>query len=214
MTPSPCGPRTCATAWSGSTPDPPQGAQRHGLETERSFLVGSFPGGITDEQTDTLAATWQTAAGADADLWYPWFSVENGPEDPFRPIAVVVTLLAGIVTLGATTVAIGLARADGRRDDEVLDAVGASPGVRRLVSTWQAALLTLVGSLVGVALGTLPLRALTLRFTPTPDGVVHMPFAPDPVSLAVLGLGLPVLVTAGVWAVAGRRRRVAVRRTA
>ncbi|PYY51756.1 ABC transporter permease [Curtobacterium sp. MCBD17_023] len=192
----------------------PQGAQRHGLETERSFLVGSFPGGITDEQTDTLAATWQTAAGADADLWYPWFSVENGPEDPFRPIAVVVTLLAGIVTLGATTVAIGLARADGRRDDEVLDAVGASPGVRRLVSTWQAALLTLVGSLVGVALGTLPLRALTLRFTPTPDGVVHMPFAPDPVSLAVLGLGLPVLVTAGVWAVAGRRRRVAVRRTA
>ncbi|PYY41412.1 FtsX-like permease family protein [Curtobacterium sp. MCPF17_046] len=192
----------------------PQGAQRHGLETERSFLVGSFPGGITDEQTDTLAATWQTAAGADADLWYPWFSVENGPEDPFRPIAVVVTLLAGIVTLGATTVAIGLARADGRRDDEVLDAVGASPGVRRLVSTWQAALLTLVGSLVGVALGTLPLRALTLRFTPTPDGVVHMPFAPDPVSLAVLGLGLPVLVTAGVSAVAGRRRRVAVRRTA
>jgi putative ABC transport system permease protein len=192
----------------------PQGAERHGLETQRSFLAGSFPGGMSDEQADTLAATWRTAVGADADLWYPWFSVENGPEDPFRPVAVVVTLLAGIVTLGATTVAIGLARADGRRDDEVLDAVGASPGVRRLVSTWQAAVLTLVGSLVGVALGTLPLRALTLRFTPTPDGVVHMPFAPDPVSLAVLGLGLPVLVTAGVWAVTGRRRRVAVRRTA
>ncbi|WIB26435.1 ABC transporter permease [Curtobacterium sp. MCSS17_015] len=192
----------------------PQGAERHGVATERSFLVGSFPGGLPDEQADALAATWQTAAGADADLWYPWFSVETGPEDPFRPIAVVVTLLAGIVTLGATTVAIGLARADGRRDDEVLDAVGASPGVRRLVSTWQAAVLTLVGSLVGVVLGTLPLRALTLRFTPTPDGVVHMPFALDPVSLAVLGLGLPVLVTAGVWAVAGRRRRVAVRRTA
>ena len=35
--------------------------------------------------------------------------------NPFRPIALVVVLLAGIVTLGATTVAIGLARADGRR---------------------------------------------------------------------------------------------------
>ncbi|QWS33295.1 ABC transporter permease [Curtobacterium aetherium] len=192
----------------------PQAAARHGLETDPDFLVGSFPDGISDEQSDALAATWQTSVGRDADLWFPSFAVETGPDDPFRPIAIVVTILAGIVTLGATIVAIGLARADGRRDDEVLDAIGASPGVRRRVSTWQAAVLTLVGSLVGVALGILPLRALTLRFTPTPTGVVHMPFAPDPVSLAVLALGLPVLVTAGVWLVAGRRRRVAVRRTA
>ncbi|MDN4649541.1 FtsX-like permease family protein [Curtobacterium sp. PsM8] len=192
----------------------PQGAARHGLETAPNYLVGSFPDGMSTERADTLAATWQAAAGQQADTWYPSFTVEAGPQDPFRPIALVVVLLAGIVTLGATTVAIGLARADGRRDDEVLDAIGASPGVRRRVSTWQAAVLTLVGSLVGVALGVLPLRALTLRFTPTPLGVSHLPFAPDPTSLVVLAIGLPLLVTAGVWAVAGRRRRVAVRRTA
>ncbi|PZF69016.1 hypothetical protein DEJ33_01225 [Curtobacterium sp. MCPF17_047] len=192
----------------------PQGAARHGLETEPNYLVGSFPDGMSTERSDALAATWQASAGQQADSWYPSFTVEAGPQDPFRPIALVVVLLAGIVTLGATTVAIGLARADGRRDDEVLDAIGASPGVRRRVSTWQAAVLTLVGSLVGVALGVLPLRALTLRFTPTPLGVSHLPFAPDPTSLVVLALGLPLLVTAGVWAVAGRRRRVAVRRTA
>ncbi|GAA1493027.1 FtsX-like permease family protein [Curtobacterium herbarum] len=192
----------------------PQGAARHGLETARNYLVGSFPDGMSTERSDALAATWQAAAGQQAETWYPSFTVEAGPQDPFRPIALVVVLLAGIVTLGATTVAIGLARADGRRDDEVLDAIGASPGVRRRVSTWQAAVLTLVGSLIGVALGMLPLRALTLRFTPTPLGVSHLPFAPDPTSLVVLAIGLPLLVTAGVWAVAGRRRRVAVRRTA
>jgi putative ABC transport system permease protein len=192
----------------------PQGAARHGLETTPNYLVGSFPDGMSTERSDALAATWQAAAGQQAETWYPSFNVEAGPQDPFRPIALVVVLLAGIVTLGATTVAIGLARADGRRDDEVLDAIGASPGVRRRVSTWQAAVLTLVGSLVGVALGVLPLRALTLRFTPTPIGVSHLPFAPDPTSLVVLAIGLPLLVTAGVWVVAGRRRRVAVRRTA
>jgi putative ABC transport system permease protein len=191
----------------------PQGAERHGLQTARNYLVGTFPGEMPPDRADQLAATWQASAGPQADSWYPSFSIETGPQDPFRPIALVVVLLAGIVTLGATTVAIGLARADGRRDDEVLDAIGASPGVRRRVSTWQAAVLTLVGSLVGVALGILPLRALTLRFTPTPLGVSHLPFAPDPTSLVVLAVGLPLLVTAGVWAVAGRRRRVAVRRT-
>ncbi|NII41471.1 putative membrane protein YeaQ/YmgE (transglycosylase-associated protein family) [Curtobacterium flaccumfaciens] len=191
----------------------PQGAARHGLETAQNYLVGSFPDGMSTERSDTLAATWQASAGPQADSWYPSFTIEAGPQDPFRPIALVVVLLAGIVTLGATTVAIGLARADGRRDDEVLDAIGASPGIRRRVSTWQAAVLTLVGSLVGVVLGVLPLRALTLRFTPTPLGVSHLPFAPDPTTLVVLALGLPVLVTAGVWTVAGRRRRVAVRRT-
>ncbi|WIB11280.1 hypothetical protein [Curtobacterium sp. MCPF17_052] len=131
----------------------PQGAARHGLETAPNYLVGSFPDGMSTERSDALAATWQASAGQQADSWYPSFTVEAGPQDPFRPIALVVVLLAGIVTLGATTVAIGLARADGRRDDEVLDAIGASPGVRRRVSTWQAAVLTLVGSLVGVALG-------------------------------------------------------------
>jgi len=192
----------------------PQAAEQHRIPTARTMLVGSFPDGISGEESDTLGATWQTTARPDADLWYPDFTVEQGPSNPFRPIALVVIALAAVVTLGATVVAIGLARADGRRDDEVLDAIGASPGIRRRVSTWQAGVLTLVGALVGVVLGILPLRALTLRFTATPTGVVHMPFAPDPLTLLVLAVGLPLLVTAGVWLVSGRRRRVAVRRTA
>jgi putative ABC transport system permease protein len=192
----------------------PATAERLGIHTSRSYLVASLPGGMSADQTDTLTATWQTVAGPDRDAWYPSFAVETGPSDEARPVALVVVLLAAVVTLGATIVSVGLARADGRRDDEVLDAIGASPGIRRRVSTWQAGVLTLVGALVGVVLGVLPLRALTLRFTPTPTGVVHMPFAPDPLTLLVLAVGLPLLVTAGVWLVSGRRRRVAVRRTA
>jgi hypothetical protein len=192
----------------------PATAGRLGISTTRSYLVASLPGAMPADQADTLAATWQTVAGPDRDTWYPSFTVETGPSDDARPVALLVVLLAAVVTLGATIVSVGLARADGRRDDEVLDAIGASPRIRRQVSTWQAGVLTLVGAVVGVLFGVLPLRALTLRFTPTPTGVVHMPFAPDPLTLLVLAVGLPLLVTAGVWLVSGRRRRVAVRRTA
>ena len=65
----------------------------------------------------------------------------------------IALALAAAVTIGATAVAIGLARSDGRRDDEVLDAIGAAPRLRRRVSAWQAAILTSVGSVVGALLG-------------------------------------------------------------
>lgn len=189
-------------------------AARHHVPAVDGMLVTTLPGQLTPEQSDALSSAWQTSGGSDRARWSgPAFTYETGPTSAALVVQAIVLALALAVTIGATAVAIGLARSDGRRDDEVLDAVGAAPVLRRRVSAWQAAILTTVGAVVGTLLGLLPIRALTLRFTESAPGVTHLPFVADWPMLAVLALGLPVLVTAATWATAGRGRRVAVRRT-
>ncbi|UBQ02486.1 hypothetical protein [Curtobacterium sp. TXMA1] len=168
---------------------------------------------LTPAQYDELSSAWQSGGGADRERWGgPGFVYERGPVDEQATVQALVLALAAAVTIGATAVAVGLARSDGRRDDEVLDAIGAEPVLRRRVSAWQAAILTTVGAVVGTLLGLLPIRALTLRFDAGPTGTTHLPFVADWPVLALLALGLPLVVTAGTWLTAGRGRRVAVRR--
>ncbi|WP_144711633.1 ABC transporter permease [Curtobacterium pusillum] len=189
-------------------------AERYGVPAVDGMLVTTQPEDLTPQQWDELTSAWQTSGRADRDRWGgPSFTYEAGPVDAQGIVKALVLALAAAVTIGATAVAIGLARSDGRRDDEVLDAVGAAPVLRRRVSAWQAAILTTVGAVIGTLLGLLPIRALTLRFTAGPVGTTHMPFVADWPVLAVLAIGLPLLVTAGTWLTAGRSRRVAVRRT-
>lgn len=189
-------------------------AERYRVPAVDGMLVTTLPGALSAAQSDALTSAWQTSGGSDRQRWSgPFFTYEAGPVDVTLVVEAIVLAFALAVTIGATAVAIGLARSDGRRDDEVLDAVGAAPVLRRRVSAWQAAILTTVGAVVGTLLGLLPIRALTLRFTESAPGVTHLPFVADWPMLAVLALGLPVLVTAATWATAGRGRRVTVRRT-
>ncbi|ROP72547.1 ABC transporter permease [Curtobacterium sp. PhB115] len=188
-------------------------AAHYGVPAVDGMLVTQLAGEITPEQWDELSSAWQSFGGSDRDRWYgPQFFYEAGPVDSGAIIRAIVLALAAAVTIGATAVAIGLARSDGRRDDEVLDAIGAAPRLRRRVSTWQAAILASVGAVIGTLLGLLPIRALTLRFGDGPVGTSHMPFVPDWPVLALLAIGLPILVSAGAWLTAHGRRRVAVRR--
>lgn len=188
-------------------------AERYGVPVVDGLLVTRLPGSLSTQQYDDLASAWRSGAGADGDRWGgPSFFVETGPRDDRALVLAIVLAFAAAVTIGATAVAVGLARSDGRRDDEVLDAVGAAPLLRRKVSAWQAAILTTVGAVVGTVLGLLPIRALTLRFGDGPVGTSHMPFVADWPVLALLALGLPVVVTVGTWLVSGRGRRPSVRR--
>jgi ABC-type lipoprotein release transport system permease subunit len=188
-------------------------AARYDVPAIDGMLMAKLPADLGPTEWDALSSAWQASGGADRDRWGgPSVLREDGPQSSDTVVQVVALGLTAAVTIGATAVAIGLGRVDGRRDDEVLAAIGAAPGLRRRISTWQAAILTLVGAVVGTLLGLLPIRALTLRLTATPDGVQHLPFAPDWSVMAVLAVGLPLVVTVATWATSGRMRRLPVRR--
>ncbi len=188
-------------------------AARYDVPAVDGMLMAKLPADLGPAEWDALSSAWQASGGADRDRWSgPTVLRESGPQASDTAVQVVALGLTAAVTIGATAVAIGLGRVDGRRDDEVLAAIGAAPGLRRRISTWQAAILTLVGAVVGTLLGLLPIRALTLRLTATPEGVQHLPFAPDWPVMAVLAVGLPLVVTFATWATSGRMRRTPVRR--
>jgi putative ABC transport system permease protein len=189
-------------------------ADHYGVPAVPSMLVTTMASAPSPQQSDEITSAWDATAGRDATEWGPYWLYENGPDRSLAVVMAFVLALAIVVTFAATGVAIGLARSDGRRDDEVLGTIGAPPRLRRAVSTWQAAVLTFVGAVVGVAFGLLPLRALTLRFAAAPTGTTHMAFVVDPWMLLLLAVGLPLVVTAGVWVTGGRRRRSQVVRTA
>jgi putative ABC transport system permease protein len=65
----------------------------------------------------------------------------------------ILTIAAGLITLGAAAIATGLAAADGKADLATLAAVGASPTVRRLLSLSQTGIIAGLGSVLGVAAG-------------------------------------------------------------
>lgn len=80
-------------------------------------------------------------------------SVERGPRGQEDPTALILAMVAGVITLGAASIATGLAAADGRADLSTLAAVGASPRVRRLLSLSQSGVIAGLGSTLGVVAG-------------------------------------------------------------
>ena len=99
--------------------------------------------------------------------------------------------VAALIAFGAAAVALGLARADSRRDDSTLSAIGANPGMRRAMAFWQSALLAGTGALLGGILGLLG---------PVMIGLVDLePFAPPWAQLAILTIGLPVVIATAGW---------------
>ncbi|GAA1645746.1 ABC transporter permease [Actinoplanes couchii] len=79
--------------------------------------------------------------------------VESGPVGDENPLLYVLAAASALITLGAAAVATGLAAADGRADLSTLAAIGASPGIRRLLSISQAGVIAGLGSLLGVTAG-------------------------------------------------------------
>ncbi len=80
-------------------------------------------------------------------------SLEAEPAADRHPIAIILTVAAALIALGAAAMSTGLAAADGRADLSTLAAVGASPGVRRQLSLSQSGVIALLGSALGVVAG-------------------------------------------------------------
>lgn len=82
------------------------------------------------------------------------YMLETGPPlGNDDPTMLILAAAAGLITLGAASIATGLAAADGRADLSTLAAVGASPGVRRRLSLSQSGVIAGLGSVLGVLAG-------------------------------------------------------------
>jgi putative ABC transport system permease protein len=117
-----------------------------GLEVEPRVAVAVTTRVPTQAEQDALAAALR---GIHPELWV---NVERDfqREDP---TILILTLVAGVITLGAAGIATGLAAADRRPDLSTLGAVGASPRVRRILSLSQSGVVAGLGALLGSAAG-------------------------------------------------------------
>ncbi|MEV6690702.1 ABC transporter permease [Micromonospora sp. NPDC051196] len=115
----------------------------------------------------------------------------------------ILLLLAGVsavVTVGAAGIATGLAAAEGRADLSTLAAVGASPGVRRLLSLCQAGVIAVLGSALGIIAGLG--AAMIILFFTNERYADSWPIEP-PYPLVVPWLTLGVLVAVPLVAMLG-----------
>lgn len=131
----------------------------------RSAHVGTVPFGAysttTHPPTDTQRQMTQQAlddTGADVR-----FHLEEGrPDDPTDVVPLALGIFAAVITLGAAGTATGLARADAETDLATLAAVGAPPGIRRLLSAFQCAVVAATGVVLGAVTGIVPAIGLRL----------------------------------------------------
>ncbi|WP_439656544.1 FtsX-like permease family protein [Lentzea sp. HUAS TT2] len=98
----------------------------------------------TEQEQDALTA----ALGGEYEV-----HVDRPTESDVQQALSILGLVAGIITLAAAALATGLAAADGKRDLTTLAAVGATPGLRKLLSLSQAGVIAGIGGLLGTAAG-------------------------------------------------------------
>jgi putative ABC transport system permease protein len=174
-------------------------AQRTGPISVAGFLVDTTHVPTQQEMDRAQAALDATDLRSYASVERGWSAHQEG---------LLLSLLIGtsVITLGAAGVATGLAAADGRADLATLQAVGAAPRTRRVLAGAQAATVSVLGTVLGVAVGFVPVTAYVHRL---PGFEVHVPWA----MLAAVVLVVPLL--ASLLAAAVTRPGLAVdRRTA
>ncbi|GAA1879755.1 ABC transporter permease [Lapillicoccus jejuensis] len=135
----------------------------------------SHPAGaslVVDDRGPMDAAT-EAALGAALDRASPGarIDVERGYDASSNGLATsIVLLVAGFLVLVATLVATGLSQAEAEPLGLTMSAVGATRGTRRRLAAAQAATLSLVGMLFGVALGLAPGVVMALSATTPREG--------------------------------------------
>jgi putative ABC transport system permease protein len=125
----------------------PEGIAKLGLTSRPAGYVG-----VTDHQPTQAEEDAFLAAAAKVDgSWQ--ITTQKRPTPEQEPFLVVLAIVAGVVTIGAAGIATGLAAAEGRADLTTLAAVGASPGVRRMLSLSRTGIVAGLGSLLGLLAG-------------------------------------------------------------
>jgi putative ABC transport system permease protein len=112
------------------------------------------------------------------------------------PIA-IATAAGALLALAILAMTVGLIRSESTRDLRTLTATGASSGIRRTLTAATAGALALLGALLGIAGAYLALAA-TYH-----DDLGYLSRIPV-LSLAFLGIGVPLIASAAGWLLAGR----------
>ncbi|HKP08902.1 MAG TPA: ABC transporter permease [Microbacterium sp.] len=130
----------------------PATAEELGVVAQPERVVATAPTPVPIEDLDRMQAHADSMSTADF-IVSP--SVELGP--PSDATWMVPLLAAvGVLVLGASAVALGLARFERRPDDATLAAVGGTRSVRRRVNFWQGLIIAGFGTAAGTLAGILP----------------------------------------------------------
>ncbi|AMM20525.1 hypothetical protein AX769_10660 [Frondihabitans sp. PAMC 28766] len=175
----------------------PATAARLGIHVVPSAVIATPAAAPTTAQLD--AATNDLLA-VNQNLY---LSFEDGPPLFAAQWSWALLVLTTVIALGASSIALALARADGRRDSDVLVAVGAAPRVQRAFGFWQGVVIAGVGAVIGVVLGLVPAFALGLKTAGMTSGFI--PFAPPWLQLGLTAVAMPLLIAGGAWLTARRR---------
>ncbi|MGR4881568.1 FtsX-like permease family protein [Streptomyces sp. LARHCF249] len=135
---------------------PPETARKAGLTAVPFGSYFTLDGTASTEQRQRLDGTLDRM-GVDASV-----EIEAGYQGNNDLVLLLLTVFAGLVTVGAAGIATGLAQADAEADLKTLAAVGAAPRVRRTLSGFQCAVVALMGVVLGSAAGVLPAVGLRL----------------------------------------------------
>ena len=187
----------------------PAAADSINLPYGPSTVLVPLKGTPSTAQTDRANAAMENITGNPS---VGIVTVETGPPPFAQLVSWAILGVSGLIVLGAASVALGLARADGRRDDAVLGAVGAPPGLRRSIGFWQAIVIAGIGTIVGVVFGLVP--PLVLAIPPATGGEGLLPFDPPWVQLAIAAVGVPLVIAVGSWLTASGSKLLKVNRSA
>ncbi|MDF2508142.1 MAG: hypothetical protein K0Q52_2001 [Microbacterium sp.] len=182
----------------------PETAAEFDMATRPSVVIASFDAPVPLEVRDRVQEHADALGTAD---WFlsPYF--ENGPPEDALWIVPILSAV-GVLVLGASGVALSLARFERRPDDATLSAVGGTNGLRRRVGLWQGLIIAGFGTLAGAAAGVLP----PIGFAIQSRGVLLIPDIPWAM-LALLAVALPLAIALVSWLVPPRRAEL-TRRTA
>ncbi|MGW2589222.1 FtsX-like permease family protein [Streptomyces sp. NPDC001515] len=193
---------------------PRKTAERIGLHTQEGGSVYAVPHRPSDAEDQRVAATIEEAGGG------VWLQTDPGPGDRDDTTLLILTLFAGVVTLGAAAITTGLAKADAEADLTTLSAVGAPPRVRRALSGFQCMTVAFTGVLLGTVAGLVP--AVAVRLTDlgksmeamrvNPMESAYTPIVMPWTAIGVLAVAVPLL--AGLLAAVFSRSRPALARRA
>ncbi len=182
----------------------PERAEDLGISTQPSLVIGTFDAPVPLDVRDRVQAHSEAMSGSEW-MAVPYF--EDGPPDDGFWMIPILTAVAALV-LGASAVALSLARIERRPDDATLAAVGATRGLRRRIAFWQGLIIAGFGTLAGTAAGVLP----PIGFAIQSGGGLLLADVPWFV-LVFLALLLPLGIAMTGWLVRPRQPEL-TRRTA